>query len=67
MPCLASISVFLRDRLIIYVLKFYTNCKQVSEDLRLTHFQIPSKGDDEANSFRDGSDSALKEGFWKKV
>lgn len=67
MPCLASISVFLRDRLINYVLKFYANCKQFSEDLRLTHFQIPRKGYDEANSFRDGSDSALKEGLWKKV
>ena len=54
MPCLASISVFLRDRLINYVLKFYANCKQVSKDLRLTHFQIPRKGYDEANSFRDG-------------
>lgn len=44
---LASISVFLRDRLINYVLKFYANCKQVLEDLRLTHFQIPRKGYDE--------------------
>lgn len=50
-----------------YVLKFYANCKQVSKDLRLTHFQIPRKGYDEANSFRDGSDAALKEGLWKKV
>ena len=67
MPCLASISVFLRERFNNYVLKFYANCKQVSKDLRLTHFQIPRKGYDEANSFRDGSDAALKEGLWKKV